>query len=90
MGDRGWLIRNDLGWTFDPNGHELYLGLDHGEVGGQSSAMLVGTKLTGAVLGVRGSIKGVAYDVFVGKPIRKPDNFRSSNGVAGFNLNWSY
>jgi hemolysin activation/secretion protein len=90
MGDRGWLIRNDLGWTFDPNGHELYLGLDHGEVSGQSSAMLVGTKLTGAVLGVRGSIKGVAYDVFVGKPISKPENFRTSNGVAGFNLNWSY
>lgn len=88
--ENGWLVRNDLGWTFaQDGGHELYLGLDHGTVGGQSSRWLVGKRLTGAVLGVRGSLKGLAYDFFVGRPIDKPEGFRTASRVAGFNLIWS-
>ena len=90
MGDRGWLIRNDIGWTVHPAGHELYLGLDYGEVGGQSTKNLIGTSLAGAVLGLRGNIKGVNYDAFVGHPIHKPEGFKTDYGVCGFNLVWSY
>ncbi len=35
--ERGWLIRNDLCVVLGKIGQELYLGIDHGEVGGQSS-----------------------------------------------------
>ena len=38
MGERGWLLRNDIGWAIPtssgPSGAELYVGIDHGEVGG--------------------------------------------------------
>lgn len=88
--ENGWFVRNDLGWTFaQEGGHELYLGLDHGTVGGQSSRWLVGKRLTGAVLGMRGSLKGFTYDLFAGRPIDKPDGFRTTGRVAGFNLIWS-
>ena len=64
--ERGWLIRNDLGCALGNSGQEAYLGLDHGEVAGPSSDLLLGKRLTGAVLGLRGAVKTLAYDLFVG------------------------
>lgn len=88
--DRGWTLRNDVGLILGGSGQELYLGLDYGEVGGQSSQYLVGTKIAGTVLGLRGGILGGSYDIFVGQPIKKPDGFRTATTTAGFSLNWSY
>jgi hemolysin activation/secretion protein len=87
--DRGWTLRNDIGMVLGPIGAELYLGLDYGQVGGQSSRYLLGRRLAGTALGLRGSVLGVSYDIFVGQPIKKPDGFRTANTTAGFNLNWS-
>lgn len=88
-GDRGWTLRNDIGLILGASGQELYLGLDYGEVGGQSSRYLIGTRLAGTALGLRGNFMGGSYDIFIGQPIKKPDGFRTSNTTAGFNLNWS-
>lgn len=88
--DRGWLIRNDLDWYLGHSGHALYLGFDYGEVGGHASANLIGTRLAGAVLGVRGHYKTFNYDIFVGQPITKPQGFRTADTAAGFNFNWSF
>jgi hemolysin activation/secretion protein len=87
--DRGWSLRNDIGMVLGPIGAELYLGLDYGEVSGQSSRYLLGKRLAGTALGLRGRILGASYDIFVGQPIKKPDGFRTANTTAGFNLNWS-
>lgn len=88
--DRGWLIRNDLGLRIGDTGQEAYLGIDAGEVGGQSADRLIGTSLAGAVAGVRGGFKGVNYDVFIGTPLSKPQGFQTANTTAGFSLLWSY
>lgn len=88
--ESGWLLRNELGFVLAPIGQELYLGLDHGEVGGASSALLLGKRLTGFVIGLRGGYKGLSYDVFAGQPISKPDGFRTAATTAGFNLSWTY
>lgn len=88
--DRGWLVRNDLGLALWQTGQELYLGVDHGEVAGQSSETLIGTRLSGGVLGLRGGYKGMTYDLFVGQPLGKPDGFNAVSTVVGFNLNWSF
>lgn len=88
--ERGWLIRNDLGWALGQTGQELYLGVDYGEVGGPSSRALAGTRLSGAVLGLRGGYKGFAYDLFIGQPIKKPDGLKTAASVTGFNLNGSF
>ena len=37
MGERGWLLRSDIGWALGTSGAELYAGVDHGEVGGPST-----------------------------------------------------
>lgn len=88
--ERGWFIRNDLGLSLGASAQEIYLGLDYGEVAGPSSEFLLGNRLAGAVLGLRGGFKGLQYDVFVGQPIKKPQGFRTASTTAGFNLNWSF
>ena len=88
--DRGWIVRNDLGIAIGQSGQELYLGVDYGEVSGPSSDTLIGKRLAGAALGLRGSYKNFSYDVFVGKPLKKPDGFETKSTVAGFNVNWSF
>lgn len=89
VAERGWLIRNDLGWALGQSGQECYLGIDYGQVGGPSSDTLIGRRLSGAVFGLRGALKGVSYDLFAGKPLSKPGGFQTAARVAGFNLNWS-
>ncbi|RUS67728.1 Hemolysin transporter protein ShlB [Saezia sanguinis] len=95
MGDRGWLIRNDFGWIVPNTNHELYLGVDYGEVSGPATQYQVGRSLSGAVIGLRGSIATTqygyfSYDVFTGTWLKKPSGFEASKYVAGFNLNLAF
>jgi len=87
--DRGWFIRNDLSAIIGSTGQAVYVGLDYGEVGGQSSDVLPGKQLAGTVLGMRGGYKSFSYDVFLGKPLKKPQRLDTADTTAGFNLNWS-
>lgn len=88
--ERGWLLRNDLSFALRDVPAELYLALDHGEVGGPSTGLLAGESLTGAALGVRGEFLGAAFDVFIGTPLSKPNGFQTSGAAGGFSLGWSY
>ena len=90
MAERGWLIRNELGWTLGESGQELYLALDHGEVGGQSADLLIGKRLTGTALGLRGGYKDFSWDVFAGVPVSKPEGFKTAHHTGGVNLTWSF
>lgn len=90
MAERGWLLRNDLSLALGASGQEVYLGLDHGEVDGPSADLLIGRRLTGAVIGLRGSYKQLSYDIFAGQPVRKPEGFETAHTTAGFNLSLSF
>lgn len=89
-GERGWLWRNELAWQVNRLGHQLYFALDSGRVMGWSTKNQLGHHLMGSALGLRGNIKGMSYDVFVGKPVRKPEGFSTSDTVVGFNLNYPF
>lgn len=88
--DRGWTVRNDLGWYTPIQGQEIYVGLDYGEVGGRGNAYLLGNHLAGAAVGIRGNVLNTRYDLFAGKPLSEPDGFQSDAVTVGFNLNWQY
>ncbi|WP_145544441.1 ShlB/FhaC/HecB family hemolysin secretion/activation protein [Yersinia massiliensis] len=88
--DRGWTVRNDLGWYTPLPGHELYVGVDYGEVSGRSDPYLVGSHLAGSVVGVRGKVLNTHYDLFAGKPLSKPEGFKTDSVTMGFSLNWQY
>lgn len=83
---RGWLLRNELGWSLEAGGVEVFAGLDHGEVGGAGAQQLLGRRLTGAVLGLRGAAGPFSYELFCGAPVRKPEGFQASRHVTGFSL----
>ena len=96
-GDRGWLIRNDIGWAMGHNGAELYAGIDCGHVGGRSTLDSIGQDLAGGVVGLRGQAAGawraasqLGYDVFVGAPISKPAGYRTAGVTGGFSLNLAF
>jgi hemolysin activation/secretion protein len=90
VAERGWLWRNELAFALGASSHEAYVGVDHGELGGPSAERLVGTRLTGAVLGLRGARLGLGYEVFAGWPLRRPSGFETSGTTAGFSLNWTH
>jgi hemolysin activation/secretion protein len=89
MGDRGWLLRQDLSWSVGAIRSEIYLGIDAGEVGGRSAATLPGTRLAGSVLGARGALGNLSWDVFIGRPLHKPEGFRTASTTTGFLLSLS-
>ena len=90
LAERGWLVRNDFGVPLGGGRQEPYVGVDYGEVAGPSSDRLLGRRLAGAVFGLRGNEKGVAFDLFLGWPLSKPEGFVTASPTAGFNLSWSY
>lgn len=89
-GDRGVLLRNELALSIGATPHELYLGLDHGRVGGPSTRWLRGRRLTGGVIGWRGSVGACGYELFVGRPLRRPEGFVTSRSTAGFSLSTAF
>jgi hemolysin activation/secretion protein len=90
LGDRGWLLRSDVGWAAGASGAELYVGIDYGQVGGKSAAGLLGHHLAGGVVGVRGAWGGLNCDLFAGVPLSKPEGYRTSRVTTGLNLNFSF
>lgn len=91
-GENGIIFRNDVEWQYSTT-HKIYLALDAAEVGGASSKNLIGQKLIGSAVGVRGqwSKSGVlSYDLFVGVPLYVPQNFPKENVTSGFSVNLSF
>ena len=90
--ERGWYWRNEAAWSFKP-AHQFYLAVDGGHVSGDSAQYLLGQTLIGAAAGLRGQFKAggsLNYDLFAGKPIKKPKGFQTASTVFGFNLNYSF
>lgn len=87
--ERGWLWRNELSLAA-AQGTEVYAGIDHGHVSGASTQNLVGQNLTGLVLGWRGQYKRMQFDLFAGRPLHKPERFKTATETAGFSLSFSY
>ena len=90
--ERGWYWQNTWSWQYLP-AHQLYLGADIGHVSGASAQYLPGQTLAGGVLGLKGQLKAggrLYYDVFAGKPFKKPAGFETADTTLGFNLTYSF
>ena len=82
LAESGFFHRNDLAtpvnWIRGVD-TAVYLGVDHGRVWGASDAFLIGNRLAGAALGMRGKWKAVQFDAALGAPLYKPDGFKTGN-----------
>ena len=86
--ERGWTLRNEVSTSL--GAQQLYLGVDFGEVSGRGAETLLGNTLAGAVLGLRGGIQKMQYEVFVGAPLSKPNGFVTAETAFGFNLSLNF
>lgn len=84
--ERGWFARNEIGLPLNNDNQTVYLGLDFGKVAGPAVQDLLGDKLAGTALGMRGALKGIDFDVFLGWALYKPRGFRTGSPTVGLNL----
>ena len=89
-GTNGWYLRNELSTRFPKQKAELYLGLDVGAVYGYGTEVYNGHVIAGTVLGLRGAMDVLSYDVFAAKPIQKPEGFRTPDVTYGFSLGMKF
>ncbi|CUH94302.1 hypothetical protein P22_0368 [Propionispora sp. 2/2-37] len=83
--ENGLIVQNELRLPMDKH-NQLYLALDYGRVQGPSTEYLLGKELWGSAIGIRGSLKNVQYDAFVGWPLKKPDGFKTAKRACGFQV----
>jgi hemolysin activation/secretion protein len=88
--ERGYTLRNELAVDLGLPLHEAYVAMDHGRVSGPSSVFLAGKKLSGAALGIRGSYAKAQYELFIGRPLSKPQALETSKLTVGFSLNFNF
>jgi hemolysin activation/secretion protein len=88
MAEKGWYLRNELALPLAA-GSQMYLGLDCGRISGPSAGDSAGQTLAGAVVGLRGSWQNLQYEVFAGRPLRKPAQFDTASTVFGFHATYS-
>ncbi|WDZ95956.1 ShlB/FhaC/HecB family hemolysin secretion/activation protein [Herbaspirillum sp. WKF16] len=88
--ERGFFMRNEIDAPLGERNHSLYAGLDIGKLYGPAVSKLLGDKLAGAALGMRGNLLGLSYDMFIGWALYKPQNFRTGAQAAGFSLGYQY
>ena len=87
--EKGVFMRNDLELALPRFGQAIYVGIDGGEVFGPQAGNLLGRRLAGAVIGLRGgAFKHVSYDVFIGGPLYQPARFPNRWPVAGFSVSF--
>lgn len=82
LAESGYSLRNEFATSFqfgENVGMQTYAGIDLGRVWGESAPLLIGTKLAGAVVGMRGQWKALQWDMAVATPLYKPEGFTTSN-----------
>ncbi|MBM3114881.1 ShlB/FhaC/HecB family hemolysin secretion/activation protein [Jeongeupia naejangsanensis] len=92
--EKGFYWRNEVDTPLWNTGQSVYVGVDYGQVYGPNAVNLPGTRLAGAVLGLRGGYGSpagsVSYDVFIGWPLYHPEGFGDGKPTTGFQLVYQY
>ena len=88
--ERGFYVRNELEMPLAQSRQALYVGLDAGRVFGPSAQYLLGDKMVGAAVGVRGGVASLRYDAFLSWALVKPDGLKTATPAAGFSVSYQY
>lgn len=87
--EKGFFLRNEIALPLIHTEHTLYAGIDCGAVYGANVVNLLGNKLVGAVIGLRGGLgRSASYDMFAGSALYKPPGLRSDTPAIGLSLSY--
>lgn len=85
--EKGFFLRNEIGIPISNTRQSAYVGVDFGKLYGPNTVNLIGNKLAGAVIGLRGALtRSVTYDAFAGSALYKPQGLRTDEPAVGFSL----
>jgi hemolysin activation/secretion protein len=85
--EKGFFLRNEISMPVPDTAQSAYLGVDIGKVFGDNVPNLIGDKLAGMAIGMRGALmKGMTYEIFAGAPLYKPQHYRTEDTAVGFSL----
>ena len=87
-GDRGWYWRNTLSLPWGSLPMATYVGLDTGHIGGPGAYGPARKSLRGTVVGVRGSVKRLNLDAFLGRPIAGAGALQARAVTSGFQVSY--
>lgn len=94
LAENGWNWRNELATPVslgDKVRHgALFAALDMGRVWGPSDINLVGNKLAGAGVGLRGAISNIQFQFTLAAPLRRPEGFRTRRWSAYASLSYAF
>ncbi|SHI83608.1 ShlB/FhaC/HecB family hemolysin secretion/activation protein [Propionispora hippei] len=83
--ENGLTVQNEIRLPVNKN-NQLYLAIDYGKIQGPSAEAALGKELWGSAVGIRGNLKKIQYDAFIGWPLKKPDGFQTSKQACGFQI----
>lgn len=89
LGNRGFYVRNTLEYNYYKT-NNIYLAFDTAKVGGSEARYTNDRVLTGTGLGTKGTLKSFSYDLFAGRPLNKPENFKTDSVVLNFKLSYNF
>lgn len=85
--EKGFFLRNEISMPVPDTAQSAYVGVDIGKVFGDNVPNLIGDKLAGMTVGMRGALmKGMTYEIFAGAPLYKPQHYRTEGTAVGFSL----
>jgi hemolysin activation/secretion protein len=93
LAESGYFLRNDLATPaklIDGIDMLAFIDVDIGRVWGPSAVNLVGTKLAGAAIGLRGKYKGLQFDFSLGTPLYKPAGFQTARWNSYLSLTYAF
>ncbi|QHM72366.1 ShlB/FhaC/HecB family hemolysin secretion/activation protein [Mixta intestinalis] len=89
-GNSGWFLSNTVSLDLPRWQQQLYTGIDYGRIVSQADNSEAGKHMAGGVIGLRGDLWSIGYDLFAGAPIYKPQHFRTDSLTLGFSAQWAW
>lgn len=94
LAENGWVWRNELATPVSLLGRvqhgAAFVALDMGRVWGPSDINLLGNRLAGAGIGLRGEISHLQFQLTLATPLRRPDGFRTRRWSAYASLSYAF
>ncbi len=93
LASSGFYFRNDLSMPVNLIAgvdSQVYLGIDAGRVWGVSDVPLIGSKLAGTAIGMRGRWNALQMDASIGTPLYKPEGFKTQHWSSYVSLTYAF